>query len=69
MQIYLNSLQAYLPAMKRAYWMNKNRVIFPLPAPLKEQLEDKGVAFQDNGIVDYRIIGKKVVIEFEMKDE
>jgi len=66
----INILPAYLQAMKRKYWITKTgRVILPLPAPIREELEDKGVEFKDNGTADYRISGKKVVIEFEQKED
>lgn len=56
--------------MKRHYFVTKTgRVIPPLPAPIKEELEDKGVTFEENGIADYRVIGKEVRIKFMKKDE
>lgn len=54
--------------MERKYWIKNNRVIFPLPAPIKEQLEDKGVEFENNGTADYRVIGKEVRIKFVPKE-
>lgn len=62
-------MPSYLPSMERTYWITKKRVIFPLPAPIKEQLEDKGVKFENNGIADYRVIGKEVRIKFMQKEE
>jgi len=53
--------------MERTYWITKNRVICPLPFPIKEQLQDKGIEFENNGIADYKVVGKKVVIEFKKK--
>lgn len=40
----------------------------PLPAPIKEELEDKGVVFEENGTADYRLVGKEVRINFENKE-
>jgi len=54
--------------MERTYWITKKRVICPLPAPIKEQLQDKGIEFENNGIADYKVVGKKVVIEFKKKE-
>lgn len=56
--------------MERNYWITKTgRVILPLPAPLREELEDKGVTFQDKGTANYKLVGKKVVIEFDKKEK
>lgn len=66
---YLNILPSLLPSMERTYWITKKRVICPLPAPIREQLQDKGVEFENNGIADYKVVGKKVVIDFKKKEK
>ena len=56
--------------MKLHYWITKTgRVIFPLPAAKKQELIEKGVIFEERGIADYKVVGKKVVIEFKKKAE
>jgi hypothetical protein len=56
--------------MKLHYWITKTgRVIFPLPAAKKQELIEKGVIFEERGIADYKVVGKKIVIELEQKEE
>jgi hypothetical protein len=61
--------------MIRNYWTQKtnktkaNRIILSLPAPIKEQLEDKGVIFESKCKADYRLVGKEVRIKFLPKEK
>jgi hypothetical protein len=45
------------------------RVIPPLPASIKEQLEERGVKFEKNGTAEYELVDNEVRIRFISKKE
>ena len=55
---------------ERKIWVTQTgRVIIPLPANIKEELENAGIVFESGTPAEIKRIGKKVVIEFKKKKE
>lgn len=50
----------------RKIWVTrKGRVIIPLPANYKEELENAGIVFISGTPAEIKRVGKKIVVEFK----